>query len=105
MLQKLLLQKNKLIIAGIVILLLGGGYYWYSSSLGSLSTGTAQFQAGLLKDKTKEFYAIKDRLNFNDSFMKGKNKDFFDQLVDYSVDIPTKDPIGRANPFVPYVTP
>lgn len=102
----LLSQKNIIIAVIAVVVIFGGGYYGYSSFTDSSANVSGTFQADLLKGGLKDFYAVKDSIDLSDSFMKGKNKVFFDNLEDNTQDISLKKPAGRANPFVPnYVAP
>ena len=104
--QNLLLQKNIIIGVVVAIVVLGGGYYWYdqSDTSGSLAT-EASVDPNLLSPDLKAFYALKDSLNLKDKDLAFIKKPFYSKLEDNTVDIPSVEPDGRNNPFVPYVAP
>ncbi len=103
------LQKNNIIIGVVALLILVGGYFGYSLLSSDDSGVTVSADPSLFKGNIKNFYPIRNEINLDPSFMTGKNEELFNQLVNYSQDIPLKDPEGtskgRSNPFVPYVAP
>jgi hypothetical protein len=102
--QNLLSQKNSIIGIVVVIAILGGGYAYYTSTQDDAAAASGAVNPSFYSKDVKDFYAVKDKINFSNlSFMK---KPFYTQVRDGdTVEIPIVEPIGRPNPFVPYVTP
>lgn len=105
---KLLQQKNKIIIGVVVLVILGAGYFFYNSST-SDSLAASEVDIKLFNAEVRNFYVVRNSINLDDSFMKGKNEDFYRNLKSYYKPMPLKEPEGtskgRTNPFVPYVAP
>lgn len=101
----LLTQKNKIIAGVVVLVLVIAGYFWYSSTAPGAQKADAKVNPSLFNTQVKNFYAVQKTIDLSDSFMKGKNEAFFNELHNYTQDIPLKEPTGRTNPFVPYVAP
>ena len=104
--QNLLSQKNIIIGAVIAVIVLGGGGYWYFSSQDSSSVAApVSIDTSLLNPDLAAFYAIKDQISFKEKDVSFLSKPFYSKLEDNTVDIPSVEPDGRDNPFVPYVAP
>ncbi len=94
-------QKN-IIIVVVLVVVIAAGYLFLSPSEGGSEDASSVDQT-LFTPEVRAYYAAKDKINFKDlSFMK---KEFYKELRDDTVDIPSVEPTGRPNPFVPYVTP
>lgn len=105
MMQKLLEQKKYITGVGVLLVVLVGVYYFFFSTP-SQDIAKASIQTSLLSGDVTTFLARANKINLNDdSFRKNKNKVLYEDLHDYSQDIPLIPPPGRANPFVPYVAP
>ncbi|MBP6948609.1 MAG: hypothetical protein KBC41_03290 [Candidatus Pacebacteria bacterium] len=100
--EKLLSQKNSIIIVVLILsLMVFGGYAFYNlkKELDSVDK-TAGINVSLLTNKDlKEFYGMKDKIKIQEKDTAFLKKHFYEELVDHTVEIPTIDPTGRPNPF------
>lgn len=102
--QNILTQKNSIMIVVALVVLFGGGYYFISSILGEASSGGSVDKTLFTKD-VANFYAVKDKIKLSEKDLAFTKKTFYDNLKDYTVEIPSVKPEGRDNPFVPYAAP
>jgi hypothetical protein len=91
-------SKNNSIIGSIVlVVILVAGYYFYTTTQDAPPSAGKVDPTLFSNKEVVSFYSVKDSINLKDTSFK--NKAFYANLKDYTVEIPSVEPTGRPNPF------
>ncbi len=103
--EKLSSQQN-MVLGGIAafLLVLAGGYFMFFAN-NETGGEEVKLDSSYFGKDVKAYYDAKGTIDFKQKNLEFTKKAFYTNSVDYTVEISPVNPTGRANPFVPYVTP